>query len=221
VIVVVGSRHDPVARGLVEALPSALLCGADDLTRSGWVWPLGSPEDACWVVEGRVVPDREVTGVWVRRNYVYPEELVGTHPDDREYLAAEATAFLVFVLSRTGARVVNPVGDGALGDDIVRPERWMPVAAAAGVPVRPLRMRAGDGLTPPPRTTRATVAGGEVFGDATPARRRAAQAMAAALGLPYVVFVFDGQRRLVTLSTLMAPGDDEIAALAGFLGGRG
>ncbi len=220
-IVVVGSRHDPVARGLVEALPAATLCGADDLTRPGWVWPLESPEDACWVVDGRVVPDREVTGVLVRRNYVYPQELLGTHPDDRDYLAAEATAFLVFVLSRTGARVVNPVGDGALGDDVVRPDRWMPVAAAAGIPVRPLRMRAGGRLTPPPRTTTAEVAAGEVFGDATPARRRAAQALAASLGLPYVVFVFDGQRRLVTLSTTMAPSDGGIAALAGFLGGRG
>ena len=93
-----------------------------------------SPERARWVIDGATVPDADVTGVLVRRTYVYPEELVTTHRDDREYLAAEATAFLIFVLSRTGAVVINEVGDGALGDDAIRPERWMRVAAGMGMP---------------------------------------------------------------------------------------
>ena len=60
-------------------------------------------------------------GVFVRRSAVYPEEFPSTHPDDRGYLAAEAHAFLVFVLADDArAAVANPVADGALGDDALR-----------------------------------------------------------------------------------------------------
>src|SRR4029450_746261 len=43
VIVVVGSRHDRIARSLVEALPTAALCGGEDLTRPGGLGPVASP----------------------------------------------------------------------------------------------------------------------------------------------------------------------------------
>ena len=61
-IVVIGSRHDPVATSMVEALPAAALCSAEDLTRPGWVWPLASPEAARWVVDGSVVELRRADG---------------------------------------------------------------------------------------------------------------------------------------------------------------
>ena len=133
VIVVAGSRHDPVATDLAEQWPDAALCSAEDLTASGWIWP-SRPGDgpATWVVDGAVVPDSQVTGVFVRRATVYAEELTATHPDDRAYLAAEAHAFLVYVLHRTAATVVNPVDDGgAFGESALRPEHWMAVAASA------------------------------------------------------------------------------------------
>ena len=220
-IVVVGSRHDNVSRSIVEALPSAALCSAEDLTRPGWIWALSSPEANRWVVDGKVVDDSEVTGVLVRRSCVYPEELVATHRDDREYLAAESTAFLVFVLSQTGARVANPVADGALGDDAVRPERWMPAAAGLGVRPAPLRLKAGGAVRLPAATTTAQVVGREAFGDVPPRLREAAVELAAALHLLYAAFVFDRRRRLVAVSSVQPPSEAALAGLASALGRRG
>jgi hypothetical protein len=221
VIAVVGSRHDTVATSIVGALPGAALCSADDLTRPGWLWPVESPERACWVIDGATVPDADVTGVLVRRTYVYPEELVTTHRDDREYLAAEATAFLIFVLSRTGAVVINEVGDGALGDDAIRPERWMRVAAGMGIQVRPLRLRPGQRLRRPARTATVEVVGREAFGGAAPRLRKAATHLAGALGLTYAACVFDGRGALVSVSTMKPPGAEATAALGRLLGTGG
>ena len=219
-IVVVGSRHDSVARSMVRALPRAALCAAEDLTCPGWVWSLASPEHSRWVVDRTVIDDREVTGVFVRRSCVYPEELVSTHPDDREFLAAESTAFLVFVLSRTAARVVNPVIDGLLGDDAIRPEQWIPKAAELGLTLAPLRFKRGGTLCPLARTTTAVVVGVDVFGDAPPQLRAAATELAAALGVVYAAFVFDGERRLVAVSASRPPSAPALAALGSILSTR-
>jgi hypothetical protein len=229
VIVVVGSRHDSTARAIVEALPAAALCAAEDLTRPGWVWSLDfargkspAPGDtARWVVDGRIVDDREVTGVYVHRTYVYPEELVTTHQDDREYLAAESTAFLIFVLSRTAARVVNPVADGALGDDAIRPERWMPIAATLGLDPVPLRLRRGRAIDTPVNTVTVEVVGSDAFGDAPPRLRAASITLAAKLGVVHASFVFDTRRRLVAVSGARPPGKAALAALGSVLSGRG
>ena len=219
-IAVVGSRHDTVATSIVEALPGAALCSADDLTRPGWVWPVASSERARWVVDGATVPDEDISGVLVRRTYVYPEELVTTHRDDREYLAAEATAFLIFVLSRTGATVVNEVADGALGDDAIRPERWMRVAGERGVKVSPLRLRPGQRLRRPASTATVEVVGRESFGGAAPRLRKAATELAEALGLTYAACVFDGRGVLVSVSTMKPPSEGATVALGRLLGKR-
>ena len=220
-IVVVGSRHDNVAQSLVDALPGAALCSAEDLTRPGWAWPVASPEGRRWVVDGRVVEDREVTGVLVRRSGVYPEELLGTHPDDREYLAAEATAFLVFVLSRTGARVANPVADGALGDEAIRPERWMPLAAGLGIEPVSLRVKRGQAPLIPAAATVVEVVARDAIGGASPRLRKASVALADELGLLYASFVFDGKGRLLAVSAARPPGAKALDALASLLGRRG
>lgn len=219
-IVVVGSRHDSVAQSLVKALPGAALCAAEDLTQPGWVWPLASPEPNRWVINRTVVDDREVTGVLVRRTCVYPEELLSTHPDDREYLAAESTAFLVFVLARTGARVVNPVLGGSLGDDAIRPEQWMPKAVDLGLTLAPLPLKRGAAFHPLARTTTAEVVGGDAFGDAPPQLRAAATKLAAAVGVVYAVFVFDAEHRLIAVSGSRPPSDVALAALGSILSTR-
>src|SRR5262245_30078339 len=131
----------------------------------GWRW--SSVADAGgryrqWVIGGDIVLDAEVTGVFLRRSAVYPDELTETHPDDRAYLAAEAHAFLVLVLATTSALVVNPVSEGTLGVDALRPERWMRIAADLGVPVAPLRLSSRSsvpGLSTHPESLIEVVAG--------------------------------------------------------------
>lgn len=218
-IVVLGSRHDPVAAALLERWPDAALCSAEDLTTPGWIWsaPLG---DRTWVVSGQTVVDEEVTGVFVRRSSVLPAELLGIHPEDRAYVAAEVQAFLVYVLATTGATVAAPVRDGGLGDEALRPELWMPAATIAGLGVVPLRLgRAAQGRRAL-RTRSVEVVGDEVVGDAGRRTAASVRALAAELDLPWAAFVLDGRHRLVTMSTTAGPSEGAAARLGPLLGRR-
>ncbi len=219
-IVIVGSRHDAVAAGLLETWPGASLCSAQDLTQAGWSWGVPQGADSRWVIDGRVVPDAEVSGVFVRRSTVYPEELLSTHPDDRRYLAAEAHAFLVFVLSASRARVANAVFDGAYGDEALQPERWMPVAQQLGIAVAPLRLASGRTVTPPGRSVIVEAVEGQVFGTASPRQHEAARKLMHSLGLLSASFAFDGRSRLVTISGTRPPADrGALASLGRLLSG--
>lgn len=218
-IVVLASRHDKVAIDLVARWPSAALCSADDLTRRGWSWPAsanGNP--ATWVISGEVVRDECVTGVFVRRSTVYAEELTRTHPDDRAYLAAETQAFLAYVLSRTTARVVNPVDDGGTyGEAALRPERWMQAAIELGVAVAALRVRSTGAQHVPVRTMSFEVVGKQVMGNTGSPLAAAALKVCRGLGLCWAVVCFDKSGRLSAITTTPAPSPAAAAALARIL----
>ena len=218
-IVVIGSRHDPVAAALVEAWPDAALCSAADLTQPGWVWRPGAPLLPRWVINGEVIDDEDITGVFVRRSAVYPEEFLSTHPDDRSYLAAEAHAFLVFVLAATRAVVANPVADGALGDEAIRPERWMSAAGKAGLSVAPLRLTSSHLRPRRLHPIVVEVVGDEAFGDAPARLKDAALRMAHQLDLLWATVVYDKRHRLLTITSGRPPGQEATDALGRLLAG--
>jgi hypothetical protein len=218
VIAVVGSVHDRVAASMVASWPSAHLLSAEDLTSAGWVWGSeGKPRR--WVIDGQSVEDEDITGVFIRRSTVYPEELLSIHPDDRAYLAAEAHAFLIAVLASTQAIVVNPVGDGALGDEALRPERWIRLAAAANLNVRPIRLTSWDRRERSLQQRRVEVVADRPFGDAPARCRLGAVDLVRLLGLRWASCVFDGHYRLLAVTTVAVPSDDASGALAELLAG--
>ncbi|MBU3056564.1 hypothetical protein [Pseudomonas indica] len=216
-IVVVGSRHDPVAMELVATWPGAALCSAEDLVSPGWAWTVGGDEAPTWVVGGRTVADSDVTGVFLRRSAVYPAELLGIHPDDRTYMASEAHAFLIFVLASTRARVASPVADGGLGDDALRPEQWMPLAAAAGLPLAPLHLRSGHAKRRALNGRIVEVVDGQVIGDMAPRRQARIHRFVAALRLDWAQLLFDGRQRLVALTSMHSPTPEAATALGRML----
>lgn len=221
-IVVAGSRHDPVAAALVRAWPGAALCSAEDMTRPGWVCRNDDASPLRWVVEGQSVADAEITGAFVRRSAFYPEEFVSTHRDDRAFLAGEARAFLGYLLSRTGATVANRPRDGAFGQEAIGFEQWMPAACREGLSVRPLRLASRPARRPrwrrPPFVV--DLAGGEAFGDAPAGLKAAAARLARALDLVWATALFDGRRRLLTLTTAAEPGREALEALGAILARR-
>jgi hypothetical protein len=216
-IVVVGSRHDSVATDLVALWPEAALCSAEDLVSPGWVWRLSQPASRIWIVDSKPVSDDQITGVFLRRATVYPEELKTTHPDDRAYLASENHAFLTFVLATTSALVVNPVNEGTFGEHGLRQYRWIKAAAELGIPVRPLRVTSEERRQAPYRTFQVEVAGNEVLGDAPPRVLDATRLLAQALEISWGVFIFDRRYRLVTVTAARRPTDSAAAALGDFL----
>jgi hypothetical protein len=219
-IVIVGSRHDKVAAALVKAWPDAALCSAEDLTRSGWIWHLNRTGLSRWVIGGEIVADEDITGVFVRRSAMYPEEFLSTHPDDRSYLAAETHAFLIFVLAATRALVATPVADGALGDEAIRPERWMPMARQAGLSVAPIRLSSNRLRIRRLHPVTLEVVGNEVFGTAPRRSKAAALQLVHQLNLLWATVVFDRRHRLVTITSAQPPCDEAVPALGRLLAER-
>jgi hypothetical protein len=219
VLIVLGSRYDPAAGRMVELLPGAALCAAEDLTRRGWAWHCGGIGHNRWVVGGVAVDDDDVTGVLVRRSGVFAEELVGTHHDDREYLAAEATAFLAFVLTQTKACVINPVRDGAIGEEAVRLEHWLPIVEDLGITAAPLRVSAKLQTRPAPSSRIVEVVAKETFGAGTQRLRQSLVYLADRLGLVYAAFMLDADDRLQGVSTMNTPSADALPAVAELLEG--
>jgi hypothetical protein len=221
VIAVAGSRHDAVAQELVRRWPAAALCDVDDLITRGWRWPASSgTAERTWVIDGATIPDREVTGVFLRRSTVYPDEFPRTHRDDRTYLAAEVHAFLVFVLATTGAMVVNPVRDAAFGADALGPERWMPIASRLGVAVAPLRITSAARPRPSHPTTIIEVVGSEPLAASPITLADAAVAVTRALGLTWAVAAFNDEGRLSAISITSPPSTEAASRLGQLLAGR-
>jgi hypothetical protein len=216
-IVVVGSRHDSVSTGLVASWTRAALCSAEDFISPGWVWRHGQSASRTWIVNTKQVRDEDITGVFVRRTTIYAEELATIHPADRAFLTSEVHAFLTFILATTSARVVNPVIDGAFGEEALRPERWTALASEVGISVRPFRVTSEPRRRTRYRTYEVEVVGDEAFGDAPARVLEGARRLAREMGLAWGAFLFDARYRLITISGARRPSDAAADALASLL----
>jgi hypothetical protein len=216
-IIVIASRHDAIAAALAEAW-GGRVCTAEDLIAPGWSWEVPGGRRT-WVVGGAAVDDRDVTGVFVRRSTVHPQELARVPPDDRAYLAAELHALLGLVLGTTAARVCNPVVDGAFGEEALRPARWLVAARACGITVHPVRLRSDAEPRTLPEAFTVEVVGDECHGAGAAARDRgAALALASRLGLVWASVAFDGRHRLLTVTARLPPSSSATRALGALLG---
>ncbi|UQA59903.1 hypothetical protein [Polyangium aurulentum] len=164
-IVVLASRSDEASRGLVDRWSShgARLLLPDDLSVVGWRHGAGSVSGARAIVGGDPVPIEAIQAVLVRMACVAPVDLPHIRPDERIYVAAEMTAFLLAWLTSLPCPVYNrPTATGLMGP-VFRPEQWIQVAAHCGIPVTTVR-RTGAGYaapTHPPESIKTVVVVGE------------------------------------------------------------
>jgi hypothetical protein len=152
VIAIVSSRHDETALALVARWSrwGAALIDADDLVQPGWRLRSDDPAATRLVVAGRVVPASALSGIVVRRPCVFEPELARIKPADRAYVASETGAFLAALLSRIECPVLNRPCATSLGGPAWRPEQWARTAVELGIPVAPVRRRAGRAPAPQP-----------------------------------------------------------------------
>lgn len=197
-IVILANRWDQTPNAIVSRWgeDNAGVVTPADLSRAGWRQHSKGIDQGVAVVGQRLVPQEEVTGVLTLLPCVFAEELIEIAPEDRSYVAAEMTAFLLFWLSRLQSRcpVLNRPTPGCLSGPFWRPERWIHAASEAGIPVQRVRRHATlpasaeEEATPP--TASVTVVGKRVFGEVDPALQRQARCLADLAGVDLLALRF-------------------------------
>ena len=160
--VVLASAADAGARHLVARWGDARLLTPADLAMPGWRYHSHRDEGSL-SISGATVSDAQITGVVTRLPCVLPTELVSIVPEDREYVAAEMTAFLAAWLTQLRCPVLNRPAATSLWGPFFHPEVWVHLASTVGIPVSTMTTRVCDRATmvpaQPPVTMTVTVVG--------------------------------------------------------------
>jgi hypothetical protein len=135
VLVVVASPRDRAAEALAKhwgGRDAALLTPAD-LSRPGWKFDPAAPRRGIAVIGGRRVPVRAIRGVLTRLPAVFTADLPHIVEQDRNYVAAEMTAFLLAWLTSLRCAVVNRPVAPSLAGPCWHPVQWAHAAHRAGL----------------------------------------------------------------------------------------
>jgi hypothetical protein len=185
----------------------------------GWTQRLRVMNDSAGVIERNLVSQREISGVLTRLPCVFEAELTDIVPQDRSYVAAEMTAFLLFWLSQLTCPVLNRPTPTNLSGPNWRREKWVRVAAQAGIPVQPVRRHAAltgcrteeDTLL---TTSTLTVIGDRIFGESASRLHQQALCLAQLAGVDLLEVHFsgpDGGARFVSADVFPSLSDDRVA----------
>lgn len=214
-LVVFANQQDASARSLVARWsPHAALLTCEDLSVAGWRHTSDQRAGNMAVIAGRRVAREEITGVLVRWPSVFGWELHHILAQDREYVAAEMTAFLRAWFTQLRCPVWNRPSAANLIGPAWRPEQWVRAAAELGIPVRPLRRHLAFpcGPAPPPTPqehTTVTVIGERCFGEVDPVLKDRARRLAAKAGVSLLDVYFSGREATAELlSADLLPGLD-------------
>jgi hypothetical protein len=220
-IVVVANYWDPVARAFASrwADHNVGVLTARDLSLAGWSQSLSVGDTCTAIVEGTLVPQAGITGVLTRLPCVFEEELFSIAPEDRAYVAAEMTAFLLFWLSSLGCRVLNRPTPACLSGPNWRRENWVRAAAQAEIPIEPVHRRAalpGRGTEeetgPVPSTV--IVVGERSFGETDEVLQSQARRLAEVAEVELLAVRFSGPEcgaRFVSADVYPDLADDQVA----------
>jgi hypothetical protein len=126
---------------------------------------------------------------------VFEDELVHLEAEDRAYVAAETTAFLLAWLTALPCRVVNRPSPLSLLGPRWRREEWVRAAVHLGIPAVPTRRSVGTVEEPGPedgaRPAPAVVVGDGWFGDVAPELGERALRLARHAGVDLLEAWFD------------------------------
>jgi hypothetical protein len=202
-IVIVANRWDQTPQAMVSRWGEhdVGVVTAGDLSLAGWRQHLHGIDQDAAVVGRKLVPQKEITGVLTLLPCVFEQDLVDIAPEDRGYVAAEMTAFLLFWLSRLQYQcpVLNRPTASCLSGPNWRREQWIHAAARAGIPVKSLRRHAALSAfaneEAEPSSATVTVVGRRIFGDVEPDLHRQARRLADLAGVELLSVRFSGPER--------------------------
>jgi hypothetical protein len=134
-ILLIASRHDPVARDFAASAGEVLLMTAADLSGGGWCYRPGEAGRSTLRVGGVDLAAGDLGGVVTRLPWITEEELPHIHAEDQSYVAAEMNALLVAWLNELPCPVLNRPGPSSLTGLAWRREQWIGLALGLGIPV--------------------------------------------------------------------------------------
>ncbi|MDQ0562212.1 hypothetical protein QO004_004017 [Rhizobium mesoamericanum] len=139
-ILVLASELDAAARDAVRDWPDGLarLMTPADLSIAGWFVPTDRVRDAILVASGRPVPAPMIGGIVNLLPVIGEHELFDVEPEARSYVAAEASAFLLYLLTMMPCRIVNRPTSECLNGPNWRPEQWSRACSMVGIPTAPI-----------------------------------------------------------------------------------
>lgn len=163
-----------------------------DLSRPGWRHHVGTRGEEWAVIGGERVRTDDLRGVITRLPLVQEQDLGHIAAADREYVAAEMTAFLLSWLTGLECPVLNrPTVTSLMGKNVSR-ERWLVLAGRAGLAVA--RGPLGSDVEKPRTGGAVTVVGDRWIGDhgVAEALGEGAVRLARVAGLSLCTVRFDG-----------------------------
>ena len=189
--VVLASRFDDGAAELANSSgDSAVVLTPADLSERGWRFEPGDPARSTAIISGCPVPSAAITGVCTLLPRVMPHELPHIVEDDRAYVAAEMTAFLLSWLSSLPCPIVNRPRPGSLDGPAWSAFRWRTEALRAGFEVSEDHTAAAS----------LTLIGGECFGATDGKHTQAALRLATAANVHVLSIEFDRHSRVISAS---------------------
>lgn len=189
----------------------ARLMTPDDLALPGWRHEPARPCSGVAVAGGEPLATAEIAGVCTLLPCVLADELRSIRRQDREYVAAEMTAFLCAWLSSLSCAVLNRPSPARLCGPAWSPVRWLWFAAKAGLPTV---------AEPPVETLDVTVVGSRAFGASSAAERSLALELARRAGVPLLRVRLAGSTSTPVLAGAdlwVEPGLDGVADAIGSL----
>lgn len=218
--VIVAGRNDPGAATLARcwAADGAAVLSCEDLSTRGWRHFPDDPAASRAVIGGTITPLADIRGAVVRRSWVFPHELSHVAAEDRDYVAAEMSAFLLAWLTDLPCPVFNTPTASCLCGPGWSPALWARAARRCGIAAPPSRFGAPDPAEDGAEREFATVnvIDGLCIDSPDPAMADAARRLAAFAGVRWLAarFAAGGQApTFVGASALPEPGEPAAARL--------
>ncbi|MEJ8822325.1 hypothetical protein WKW80_09770 [Variovorax humicola] len=204
VLLVLADECDSAAAAFVARHrgEGARLLAPADLSSPGWSYRVGDASNSVAMVAGERIAAEQLGGVMTRLAGISPAHLPHVVEADREYVAAEMSAFLLAWLSALPCPVWNRPAAPSLSGPAWRWEQWRQLATQAGLNVAPSHrvvQREAQAAAPAPATSRCSVVGSKVIGTASARRRHGARRLAEAAGVELLELLFDGDDDDATL----------------------
>ena len=148
------------------------------------------------VAGGRRVPLAEVRGVLMLLSAVHPVELSDVVvAADRDYVAAEMTAFLLAWSAALPCPVVNRPSPEGLAGPCWRRERWLVEASRTGLRIRPFTRVVPHTHIESAAAAEVVVVGGEAVGSTHPTLEKQTVRLAQRVGAGLLVARYDAPHK--------------------------